>query len=312
MPGRSSATHERHERAVLRAAEVGVDQAAVEFGVTVPRLKVWMEKSQLAPEVVPVPVVDPSELEPESDDPIERLQRLAREQREIAQMANLQTKALLRMGKGTEARNTASAGKYASSATVELERSIREEREHRVRLAELQARVLAEHVRRLLDPLGVRSDGLAPLVRWWLGTLSEVWIDESGAVHSPSCPSDVAESARAALRSTFEGEEIRREVEEGLRRAPVTSEEDETHAREWAETLAAGGEVADVVEPGGVSPVEEIAEDEPKKSLEQEAKEMADRIIARMKVEQLGRETGFGVGSLESRAGGFDVKAPGF
>lgn len=297
MPGRSSATHERHEAAVLRAAEVGVDQAAIEYSITVPRLKAWMAKSQTA--ATEVVSIEPLELEPEpeSDDPIERLQVLAREQRQIAALANKQTDALLRMMKGTEARNTASAGKYATSAAVELERAVREEREHWVRMDELQAAVLAEHVRRLLDPLGARSGSLASLVRWWLGTLGDVYVDESGVVNSPQCPPEVAGSARAALWASFEGE-IRREVEEGLRR----------RAQERSEGDAVVDELADAAY--STKPVEAEAVEPKKKSLEQEAKEMAARICARMQAQAVDQES-FGVGWRESSASSFDQRAPG-
>ena len=241
MPGRSSETRERHERAVLRALEVGVEQAAADNNVTVARLREWMAKSQLAaPEVVPVPSRD---AEPEPDDPIERLERRAKKARDLADLGERQADALLSVGKASEARNAAATARYSHSAAVELERAVRDEREHRVRLSEAHAKLLAEHVRRLLGPLGVSPGALAPLVRWWLGSLSEVYVDESGGVHSPECPPEVRESARAALRKTFEGE-IRRELTAELDAKQADPEStDDALVQEWAGALAEGGEV---------------------------------------------------------------------
>lgn len=206
MPG-TPGRRERRERAVARAREAGVEVAAAEAKVTVATLRRWMEQSPLAaPEVVPILDLGP-ELEP--DDPVERLRCRARRARELADLGERQAKALLASGKASEARNAAATASYSSTTALELERAVREEVEHQVRLSGEQAKLMVGVVRGMFrSALGSETMPMSELFRWWMAALSDGLQRGEGV---PQPPEELRATARAELRKVFEPE-IRREV----------------------------------------------------------------------------------------------------
>lgn len=296
----------RRAQIVARADSVGAVKAGEEFGVNPATIRSWRrrirEEGAAAAAIVPPPVADSvseEDLEgdgaPVSPDALERLRLTAERARRVEAKAAAETERLLGLGKPAEARNAASAGSQWGHQALRLEVAIAETHALNARVSGGQAEVVAMVLRRLLRALGV-PEGAA------VRAAARELLESAQSAEGPSVSVGAAQAAFAEVHEHF-ARVVRRELEDerGMLAAGSLSddEQDEAEARRLCEAPLAGDEVV-VVE------AEVVADG---RSIEERAKELADRVIANMAAEEAEQE-GFGVGRHPSRAGGFDIDDP--
>ena len=302
MPGQSF-SRDKQEHALSRAVEVGDAIAADEAGVQLSTLQRWRRRAEkrsesdgVSGEVMAAPESVLSDFVEDEDvgeglDERERLERTARAFSRTADRARRRLDEIIPQSRSVQQLGIVLG--IGTDKAAMVKRLLEEEDEREVRLSEDQAQLVAEVLRMFVQALGLPvTDAGRGVIRGLLGRAA------AGDVLLAD-PAD-AEEAQAEVFAHFERLVLRR-LEEGRKQLPAGPEE--------VEEVAEGVAFED-----GVLKDEEIADAEvvePELSLEERAKQMAARICEKLNAQAV-EEQGFGVGSLESRAGGFDMPRGGF
>ena len=284
-----AADPQRKAEALQLAAEHGPAEASRRTGVPAGTIRAWRTRAgQSEP-----PVGDRGE-----DWRVGR-ERTAHGAAQVAREAIEQARRDIRDGKPLRAQQSMTAAGIAVDKLTIIENQLAAYEERQTRLSQGQAEVVVEVLRLGLQAAGIPTDALR-------GVFRELF-EQAGRGGPLSVSPAIGQPASVAVLTHFERiTRVKLEAERKALAAPEISAPD--NSRE----AGADGVVVDEPDHPGESLGEEVAEAEvvaDGRSIEERAKELADRVIANMAAEQAKQE-GFGVGRHPSRAGGFDIDDP--
>lgn len=294
-------SRERREAVLSRAEVVGVEAAAREAGVQPTTLQRWRRRAEARAAAVegervggelvtPEPVLSDLVEDEDDDEDLDEQERLRRAARAFSRTADRARRRLDEII--PQSRSVQQLGIVLGIGTDKaamVKRLLEEEDEQQRRLGDDQAEMIVTVLQMFLRAVGVPiTDAGRTVMRGLLGraTTGDVLVAD---------PAD-AEQAAAEVFAHFERRVLRR-LEEERRALPAGPDED-------AEVQVQEADVV-VVQP---LPDEEVVEAEvvDDRSIAEQAREMTERIMEKMRAEQAEQE-GFGVGVHVSRGGGFDM-----
>ena len=269
---------QRKAEALRLEAEFGSAEASRRTGIRASTIRMWKARGEGAR------TTDLAEVS------TDQIRNRIRELEKTADLGIKELQATMRQGSRSPQSLAISIGIVLDKAS-QLAAAMRELEDREVRLAQDQAQLINVILGHALEALGIPTDPLRSVMRQLL---------EQATTGGPYFVSPaVAQQAYADIRQHFEriaGAE-RRQLPAG-----ELAEPDEVSPENFAdgvEVKAAEGEGEEVTDA-------EVVVDE--RSIEQKAKALADRVIARMAAEEA--EPEFGVGHHARRAGAFDISDP--